>query len=71
VDRLLEAATAALDEDRRRDLYREAQRQIVADAPAIGLWAKTNVAVAQPDLQGIVLSPIADFAFLANVTRAR
>ena len=33
VDRLIDAATAALDEDERRRLYGEAQRLIAADAP--------------------------------------
>jgi peptide/nickel transport system substrate-binding protein len=71
VDALLDAATGALDEGERRRLYQEAQRLIAADAPAIGLWAKTNVAVSQPGLRGITLSPTADFTFLAGVSRAR
>ncbi len=71
VDALLTAATAALDATERRRLYGEAQRLIAADAPAIGLWAKTNVAVSQPDVRGVTLSPTADFGFLAAGTRVR
>jgi peptide/nickel transport system substrate-binding protein len=69
VDRLIDAATASLDESERRRLYGEAQRLIAEDAPAIGLWAKTNVAVSQPGLTGVELSPTAEFSFLRNVAR--
>ena len=69
-DRLIDAAGAALDEQERGRLYQEAQRVIAADAPYISLWYKTNVAIAQPDLDGVTLSPIADFAFLKDVSRA-
>ena len=71
VDRMIDAATAALDEGERRRYYMAAQRLISQDAPVIGLWTKTNVAVSQPGLQNITLSPIADFAFLKNVARAK
>lgn len=69
VDRLIETATTASDEAVRREAYREAQRVIAADAPVVSLWYKTNVAVAQPALQHVTLSPTADFAFLKNVSR--
>ena len=71
VDRLIEAAGAALDEDRRRALYQQVQEIVAHEAPLLGLWAKTNVAVAQPDLRGITLSPTADFSVLARVSRER
>jgi peptide/nickel transport system substrate-binding protein len=67
VDRLIEAATSALLEDDRRQLYGAAQRLIAEDAPYISLWYKTNVAVAHARLTGITLSPIADFSFLQHV----
>jgi peptide/nickel transport system substrate-binding protein len=71
VDRLIDAATAALDEPTRRRLYGDAERLIALDAPYVSLWYKTNVAVSQPDLAGITLSPIADFTFLQHVSRER
>jgi peptide/nickel transport system substrate-binding protein len=71
VDRWLDLAMGALDEPDRRRAYIEAQRLIARDAPAIPLWARTNVAVAQADLTGIVLSPIGDLAFLRQVGRRR
>jgi peptide/nickel transport system substrate-binding protein len=71
VDRLLDLATSSLDEADRRRAYIEAQRLIAEDAPAIPLYARTNVAVAQADLTGILLSPIGDLAFLRQVARTR
>jgi peptide/nickel transport system substrate-binding protein len=69
VDRLIEEASAASDDDRRRELYAQAQRLIADDVPYISLWYKTNVAIFQPDIHGVTLSPIADFTFLKNVYR--
>lgn len=69
VDRLIEAAAGATDDRRRHDFYTQAQRLIADDVPYISLWYKTNVAIFQPDLHGVTLSPIADFTFLKNVYR--
>lgn len=69
VDELIVKASASLDETERRDLYRDVQRIVAAEAPYISLWAKTNVAVFQANLEGVTLSPIADFTFLARVHR--
>jgi hypothetical protein len=44
---------------------------IAADVPNISLWTKTNVAVFQPDIAGVRLSPIADFTFLKDLSRVR
>jgi hypothetical protein len=38
--------------------------------PYISLWYKTNVAVFQPHITGVRLSPIADFTFLKDVARS-
>lgn len=69
VDRLIEEASAASDEEQRRELYRQAQRRIAEDVPYVALWYKTNVAIFQPDIHGVTLSPIADFTFLRGVYR--
>jgi peptide/nickel transport system substrate-binding protein len=69
VDRLIEEAAGATDAPRRRELYAQAQRLIAGDVPYISLWYKTNVAIFQPDIHGVTLSPIADFTFLKNVYR--
>jgi len=69
VDRLIEEASAAPDDGDRRQLYAQAQRRIAADVPYVSLWYKTNVAIFQPDIHGVSLSPIADFTFLKDVYR--
>jgi peptide/nickel transport system substrate-binding protein len=69
VDRLIDAATSASDENVRREDYQQAQRLIASDAPVISLWYKTNVVVAQAALQNIDVTPTADFTFLKNVSR--
>lgn len=69
VDALIDEASRSTDEGTRRVLYGKVQQLVANDAPYISLWAKTNLAVAQKDLEGITLSPTADFAFLRNVHR--
>jgi peptide/nickel transport system substrate-binding protein len=69
VDRVIDAATEATDDETRARLYREAQQRIAEDAPYISLWYKTNVAVARADLTGIRLTPLAEFTFLKDVSR--
>jgi peptide/nickel transport system substrate-binding protein len=69
VDRMIEAAAAAPDDEARRPYYGKAQQLIAADVPYISLWTKKNVAIYQPNLTGVRLSPIADFTFLKDVSR--
>jgi peptide/nickel transport system substrate-binding protein len=71
VDALLDQAGAAPDEAARRACYARVQRLVADDAPYVSLWAKTNVAVFRRDLEGVALSPTADFAFLGRVRRSR
>ena len=70
VDRLIDEASAMSDDTQRRLLYGAAQAAIARDVPLISLWYKTNVAVSQPGILGIRLSPIADFTFLKDVSRS-
>ena len=46
-----------------------AQRVIAEDAPYISLWYKTNVAVSRKGLEGIKLTPSAEFTFLKDVKK--
>jgi peptide/nickel transport system substrate-binding protein len=70
VDRLIGEAALTPDQDARRALYARAQQLIADDVPYISLWYKRNVAVFQPGLSGVTLSPIADFTFLKDVSRS-
>jgi peptide/nickel transport system substrate-binding protein len=68
-DRLLDLATSATTLEDRKRYYIAAERVIATDAPVISLYARTNVVVAQADLDGISVSPLGDFAFLSHVFR--
>jgi len=70
VDRLIDAAMLAQTDHDRRRLYGEAQQRIAQDAPYISLWYKTNVAVSRTNIEGVTLSPSADFGFLRNVKKS-
>jgi peptide/nickel transport system substrate-binding protein len=69
VDRLIESAARATNDAERRPYYAKAQQITSADVPYVPLWYRVNVAVSQPSIRGIVLSPTAEFSFLKNVTR--
>lgn len=69
VDRLLDLATASLEEPDRKRYYGEAQKLIAADAPYIPIWNKTNVIVARKGLTGLHLNPAGDFSALRDVKR--
>src|SRR5687767_8473714 len=69
VDRLIDAAMAAPTDDERRRLYGAAQRVVAEDAPYISLWYKTNIAVSRTNVEGVKLTPSAEFTFLRNVVK--
>ena len=69
VDRLIDEASNATDYETRRQLYGKVQQLLADAAPYISLWHRTNFALAQPELEGIRLSPQGDFTFLRNVSR--
>lgn len=69
VDRLIDAAMAAGSDEERRQLYGDAQRVVAEDAPYISLWYKTNIAVSGTHIEGVKLTPSAEFTFLRDVTK--
>ena len=69
VDALLERASRSTDDAERKSLYGDVQRLVAEEAPYVGLWYKTNVVIYQPALEGVSLSPIADYTFLQHVHR--
>lgn len=70
VDALLDRATRSTDHAERKQLYGQVQQIVAREAPYVGLWYKTNVVVHQRSLEGVTLSPIADYTFLRHVRRA-
>ena len=53
----------------RRTLYGRVQQRIAELAPYISLWYETNIAIADPQIKGVHLTPQGDFSFLRNVSR--
>lgn len=70
VDALIERATTTTDADERSRNYAEVQHRLAAAAPYVSLWTKVNVAVAQPWVRGVHLTPQASFATLRLVSKA-
>jgi peptide/nickel transport system substrate-binding protein len=71
VDALIDAATTNPDPVSRLAQYLEVQRRISEAAPYVSLWTKVNVAVAQPWVRNVHLTPQASFATLRNVEKIR
>ena len=69
VDRLLEAAARAADEESRRRLYGEVQKLVAEDQPYVSIWNKRNVAVMQRGISGLTLMPRGDFTVLKDVRK--
>jgi peptide/nickel transport system substrate-binding protein len=69
VDALIDRASKTPDRATQKALYSDAQRRIATAVPAISLWHKTNVVIAQPDIRPGVLTPIADLSFLRTTRR--
>lgn len=69
VDALIDRATRSTDDTERHQLYAQVQTRIAEQVPYISLWHKTNVVVAQPNIEGVTVSPSMDFIFIRNLTR--
>jgi peptide/nickel transport system substrate-binding protein len=69
VDALIDAATTTADPAVRRAHYIDVQQRLFDAAPYVSLWTKVNVAVAQPWIHGVHLTPQASFATLRNVSK--
>jgi peptide/nickel transport system substrate-binding protein len=71
VDALLDAAATTVDPAARLALFGRVQDIVAREVPYISLWHKTNFVIAQRSLEGIRLTPTADFHFLRGVGRRR
>jgi ABC-type transport system substrate-binding protein len=58
LDRLIETAQHTVDELRRYRLYRQAEKRIINDAPAVFMWHKTDYFVVQPWVKNFKIYPI-------------
>ena len=57
VDRALRSAAVEGDRDRRLDLYRQAERQVVADAPYVFLYHRIDYRLLHPWVSGFTPNP--------------
>jgi len=69
VDRLLDEASTAANENDRRRAYTAVQRLVADDAVYIPIWNKTNVIVARRGLTGLALGPLGEYLPLREVAR--
>ncbi|MCM3879017.1 MAG: ABC transporter substrate-binding protein [Vicinamibacterales bacterium] len=69
LDQLIEAASLATSLEDRKLRYGKVQKRVAELAPYISLWIETNIALSQPELRGVHLTPQTDFTFLRNVSR--
>lgn len=58
VDALLDQAAVETDEARRHELYRQAERQILADAPVIPLYHDVEHTLVKPYVRGLEITPM-------------
>lgn len=69
VDAMIDEATTTANPAERRARYVDVQHRLFAAAPYVSLWTKVNVAVAQPWIRGVHLTPQASFATLRHITK--
>ncbi|HMQ34807.1 MAG TPA: hypothetical protein PKD53_28980, partial [Chloroflexaceae bacterium] len=58
VDALLDQAAVEPDEARRHELYREAERRILADAPVVPLYHTVEHTLIKPYVRGLEVTPM-------------
>jgi peptide/nickel transport system substrate-binding protein len=69
VDRLTTSGREEIDQDRRKQLYAEVQRQVATDVPVVPLWHEDNIVLTNASVQGYTITPNARLIGLRNVTK--
>jgi peptide/nickel transport system substrate-binding protein len=67
VDELIEFARRETDIEKRKEAYREVQHILAEEVPYISLFFMDNIAVSGKRIEGIQLSPEANYDFLTNI----
>jgi peptide/nickel transport system substrate-binding protein len=67
VDTLLKAATAEMDQEKRREQYVEVQQILAEDLPGIPLWYPNNEVVHSRRITNVNLYPSGNFDFLREI----
>ena len=67
VDELIEFSRREPDQEKRKEAYREIQRIVAEELPYISMFYADNVCVYNKRIEGIRLSPTADYEFLTRI----
>ena len=67
---LLKQARTTLDQTNAKQLYADAVKQIVDDAPYICVQYQEYIAIYTPKLQGYVINPVANWLAYKSVSLA-
>lgn len=70
VDKLIKDARATLDKAKAKQLYADAVRQIVDDAPYIFIQYQEYIAMYQPKVQGFALNPVTNWLSFRTLSLA-
>ncbi len=68
VDKLIKDARGTLDQAKAKELYQDATRKIIADAPYIFLQYQEYITIHKSNLNGFVMNPVQYFYSLKDVT---
>jgi peptide/nickel transport system substrate-binding protein len=68
VDKLLKDARATLDRTKAKQLYTDALKQVVDDAPYIFIQYQEYIAMYQPKMQGFALNPVTNWQSFRKVS---
>jgi peptide/nickel transport system substrate-binding protein len=68
VDKLIRDARTTLDQAKAKDMYQQATKQIVQDAPYIFLQNQEYIAIYRADLNGFVPNPVHNFRSFKDIT---
>jgi peptide/nickel transport system substrate-binding protein len=67
VDALIDRARGTLDQEVRKQLYREIQEILAEDLPYVELWYQDNVMVCSKRVRNVTLNPPGNYDFLKTV----
>ncbi|MBI2609335.1 MAG: ABC transporter substrate-binding protein [Deltaproteobacteria bacterium] len=71
IDQLTEQGRKTVDLKKRKAIYSQIQKMIAQDLPYIHLWHQTYFAVAQKNVQNLILWPTGSFIPLVDCTKVR
>jgi len=71
MDRLIDEGRSTLDQEKRKQIYRQVQQILARDLPYINLWYFDNVVVHSSRVRDLHINPSGNYDFLASVHLAQ